>query len=427
MQPDQYKPLGTMVTQAKTHLLYLAYVWPEPASSAAGYRTMGLLQAFVEAGWEITFMSAAQTGPHSLDLSTLGIHPVQITLNSSDFDHLLQSMHVDIVVYDRFMLEEQYAWRVNRYFPSALKVLDTCDLHFIRRLREKHKLDFAVFEPENTDFFTPDSYRELAAMYRCDLSLIISPAEMQLLQTQFQFPARLLLKLGFMLPPPAQPTAFEHRQHFFMIGNALHKPNLDAIHWFAQKIWPGIQHALPQAECHIYGAYFPQSLQQYHRPEQGLHIMGRAEQLPELMSRYRINLAPLRFGAGLKGKIIDGFQQGLPCVSTAIGAEGMCEQHAFGGLIADNEKDFQAACIRLYQDRTDWQQLQTAAINCLHAHQYLPLKEKLLERIVLQQQQLMEIRSQNFTGSMLNYHLHQSSQYLSRWIELKNDKTTKQP
>jgi hypothetical protein len=228
-------------------ILIIGYVWPEPNSSAAGTRMIQLLDFFQSEGYSVTFATTASVTIHIEGLKILGIRTVKIELNNSSFDDFIQNLQPEIVVFDRFMMEEQFGWRVSNICPDALKILYTEDLHFLRNFREN------AFKNKNPDpIFLKESElakREIASIYRCDLSLIISEPEMKLLQEQFNIPKNLLLYLPFLLNPITTDTimqlpGFEDRQHFISIGNFRHPPNIDAVIYLRQEIWPFIQKQL---------------------------------------------------------------------------------------------------------------------------------------------------------------------------------------
>src|SRR5690554_1897585 len=111
-----------------TKVLMIGYVWPEPRSSAAGGYVMQLLRTFLQQGWDVTFSSPAGAGEHQEDLTALGIREVAIELNNSSFDTFISDLAPDIVVFEQFMMEEQFGWRVEKHCPDALRVLATQDL-----------------------------------------------------------------------------------------------------------------------------------------------------------------------------------------------------------------------------------------------------------------------------------------------------------
>jgi len=118
-------------------ILVIGYVWPEPRSSAAGSRMLKLLQLLRAEAWQVVFASAAALSPHRADLSALGIEEKPIELNADSFDHFIQAYQPDVVLFDRFFTEEQFAWRVEQHCPHALRVLETVDLHCLREARHR--------------------------------------------------------------------------------------------------------------------------------------------------------------------------------------------------------------------------------------------------------------------------------------------------
>ena len=179
-------------------LLVIGYVWPEPSTTAAGCRMQQLLEAFLCFDYEITFASTASKTEYSLDLQKMGIKEVAIRLNHSSFDGFIQELAPDVVLFDRFMIEEQFGWRVAEFAPEALRILNTEDLHALRKSREEaHKKNhsFRIEDWKNH----PMTLREVASIYRCDLSLMISTYEMEILQQELHIPAELLYHLPFMV------------------------------------------------------------------------------------------------------------------------------------------------------------------------------------------------------------------------------------
>src|SRR5690606_2489398 len=197
--------------------------------------------------------------------------------------------------------------------------------------------------------------REIAAIYRCDLSLIISSVEMQLLQTHFFVPENLLLYCPFLaFSPLADIPDFTQRQHFMSIGNFRHAPNWDAVLCLKHRIWPLIRARLPQAQLHIYGAYLPPKASALHQPKSGFYIDGWTPDARAVMSVARVCLAPLRFGAGLKGKLWEAMECGTPSVTTTIGAEAMHADLPWAGTIADSDQEFAEAAVALHEDAAQW-------------------------------------------------------------------------
>ncbi|MEP0479217.1 MAG: glycosyltransferase, partial [Nonlabens sp.] len=245
-------------------LLVIGKNWPEPQTTAAGYRMLQLLEIFQEDGYQVIFTCAGFKSAYSVDLRLLNIIEKEILLNDSSFDQYIKELRPDIVLYDRFMTEEQYSWRVKDNSPDTLHILDTEDLHFLRKARE-----VALKKGTDVDFYNDAAVREIAAIYRCDLNIIISKVEHGLLIDSFNIPEDKLVYIPFLykndkLKTSLLPKSFDERSNFVMIGNSLHQPNYDSILYLKNEIWPQIRNQLPDVEVHIYGAYQNQSIEQLH-------------------------------------------------------------------------------------------------------------------------------------------------------------------
>jgi O-antigen biosynthesis protein len=406
------------------HLLIIGSVWPEPNSSAAGSRMMQLMKLFQQNGWEITFASATADSNHMFDIESIGIRKVAIELNSESFDLFIKELNPNIVMFDRFMTEEQFGWRVAEVCPAAIRILDTEDLHCLRAARQKsfkEKKQFAF-----DDMMIDVAKREIASIYRCDLSLIISGVEMNLLTEHFKVDKSLLHHIPFMLEEINESTksswpSFEERNNFMTIGNFLHEPNWNSVQYLKEEIWPLIRSKLPKAELHIYGAYPSQKVNALHDPKNGFLIMGRADDARSVIQKAKVLLAPLRFGAGIKGKLTDAMQSGTPSVTTKIGAEAMHDNLPWNGIIADQPIEIAEAAVKLYQDKALWEKAQENGVVLINSiYQKEKLGRALIGRISEVAQSLEKHRTKNFIGAMLMHHTIAGTKYMSKWIEEKN-------
>ncbi|MEZ8294381.1 glycosyltransferase [Vibrio splendidus] len=404
-------------------VLAIGYVWPEPNSSAAGSHMMSLLRLFKRQGWSVEFATPAQETEHMIDLSEEGITSQSIQLNCDSFDQYIEELQPDVVMFDRFMMEEQFGWRVEKVCPNAFKLLDTEDLQFLRNAR--HEAVKKETELTKAHLYSDLAKREIAAILRCDLSLIISSYEMELLQSEFNIDPKLLHHLPFMVDLntlPESTKCFEERKHFMTIGNFRHAPNWDAVLQL-QKIWPKIRKQLPDTELHIYGSYPPPKATALHNPKTGFHIKGWAKDAQEVMEQARVCVAPLRFGAGIKGKLLDAMKLQTPNVTSEIGSEGMLPQGElqWPGAVADDIDEFVEQAVALYKDEEKWLKAQSQCHSILEAHyEQNQLGDKLIERLTALESELESHRLDNFFGSMLKHHSMASTKYMSQWIAEKN-------
>lgn len=405
-------------------LLVIGFVWPEPKSSAAGSRMMQLIEVFQSKNYQISFASACAKSNNAFDLQTIGIEQVGIKLNHSSFDDFIKELNPDIVLFDRFMTEEQFGWRVAEHCPNALRILDTEDLHSLRKGRHQAFKESKSFDTPY--LFNDYAKREIASIYRCDLSLIISEAEMEILKNQFKVDESLLIYVPFLLDSIPENTIknlpkYDERQHFITIGNFLHEPNYNAVLYLKETIWPLIKKQLPKADLKIYGAYASQKVNQLHNEKDGFLIKGFAEDVNQVMQKAKVCLAPIRFGAGLKGKLVDAMQNGTPCVMTDFAAEGMFGNLKPNGFVEDNSQDFANKAVKLYNDAFLWNDKQQNGFSIINKRfSKIEHQKKFLDVILETTKQLHDKRLHNFTGQMLMHHTLQSSKFMSKWIEEKH-------
>ena len=402
------------------NLVIIGKVFPEPNSTAAGSRMIQLTDLFLTQNYQITFLSTATISENSFDLSSKNISFQNIVLNDSSFDELIKNLNPEIVIFDRFTTEEQFGWRVSEQVPNAVKILDTEDLHFLRTAREK------AFKQnrnlEHLDLINDVFKREIASILRCDLSLIISEFEMNLLIEKFRIDENILFYLPLFGEVKKPETSFSERKNFISIGNFLHEPNWQTVLQL-KKLWKNIKNQLPEAEIHIYGAYASEKVFQLHNEKEGFIIKGRAENVESVFSQAKVLVAPIPFGAGIKGKLLESMQFGLPNVTSAVGAEAMHGNFEWNGFITDNENEFIEKVVLLYQDENFWQISQENGFKIIENRFKKELFEPhFIHKIQEISENLESHRNQNFLGQILQHHTLQSTKYLSKWIEEKNKK-----
>jgi len=406
-------------------VLIIGLIWPEPDATAAGARTFQIIQFFKEQGYHITFSSASAKTSYSASMEELDIDTVPITLNHLSFDHFIKELKPQIVIFDRFLTEEHYGWRVAQKLPQTIRIIDTQDLHSLRKSREKALKEGIAF---TSSYWLRQELtkRELASIFRSDLSLIISSFEIDWLRKHTPIDPSLLCYLPFVLNDKEavsidSETNFEERSDFVFIGNGKHGPNIDAIEYLKRSIWPLILKKLPQATLHIYGAYLPQKIMAFQNPKEGILVHGWVKDAKKMMSKTRVNLVPLRYGAGLKGKLFLAATSGTPSVVSSIGAEGTHLEN-MSDLIGMEVDDFAEKAVALYQDGELWYRRQQQAYKVLRTHFEKKENESNFSKALQNlKQDLLVHRDHNIIGGMLMHHSMASTKYLSKWIALKQD------
>ena len=420
------------------NVVVIGYVWPEPNSSAAGQNMLSIIERCLAANFNVTFLTAATDSEHKADLEATGVSVKPIALNCSSFNTLLEQILPDVVIFDRYMTEEQFSWRVKEVCPNALRILNTEDLHSLRQAR--HNAVKQHGDARLAHLNTELAQREVAAIIRSDLTLVISKREMALLKEHYAVPESQLqyhpLAVGRAIDPI---PSFKERSHFVHIGNFRHAPNWDAVLQLKQHLWPSIKKALPHAELHIYGAYPPKKATQLHNDKQGFLVKGWAKDVEAVMANAKVLIAPLRFGAGIKGKLLDAMRCATPSITTWIGAEGIisndqildtdenAEARLWPGALCSTRtselnavQDYVDKAIALYNDENNWNLASKMSKSVLSSFESKQPDVPFIERMCDLQQTLDKHRSSLFMQSLLWHQTLTASKYMSQWIEAKN-------
>ena len=418
--------------KSKPVVLFIGQIWPEPSSTAAGQNICSYIRAFIDTQWEVHFWCSAQRTSRSANLSTDNINVQDVKLNDDSFNKNIRQLMPNVVVFDRFLSEEQFGWRVIQECPDALRILDCEDLHFLRHARElqfknqKNKDRYAtkdsIMSAENKHFLhSKDTYRELASVLRCDLSLVLSAFEQQLLVEFMGVPHQRVMHLPFIRHPLSQTfPSFSERQHIMTLGNLRHKPNVMAAEHLIDVIMPEARKKLPTLELHIFGAYAPPRITQRHNPTKGIFIKGPVNDQFATISQYRLMVAPIQFGAGVKGKILDAAATKTPSITTPIGAEGI-DWIDWPGSVCQQSEEFVQQILHYYRDQHAWVKASKHALECMRKTYYNDdYASQLIHRIDSLRQNIEQTRSENFIQGMMLHQQLYAAKYMGQWITLKN-------
>jgi len=416
------------------HALIFSTVWPEPDSSAAGVRQMQWIQLLLQDFEKVSLISPAKPKGEQ-DWGRIETPPrvewVPMPLNDWSWLDRLREMNPELVLFDRFLLEEQFGAMVYEAIPNALVLIETQDLHLVRRARERARQGEIPRGFVQRFYETETAIRETAAIERADFSFVVSSFEERLLREGFGIGAEKQAWIPFFYDPPTHPEAlagFQDRSDFVWIGNFRHAPNADGLRFLRESIWPGIRRRIPSARCRVYGAYPSEEFMAWNRDRHsGIEVMGHAKSLAEVFSKARVNLAALRFGAGVKGKILEGFRFGVPAVTTWIGAEGLIElsrpTEDFPGRVVEHQggpEGFIEAAIRLYQDSEEWGREHEKALalmkNDFSRERVEPgLRARIHELLSRKRAGILPV----WRSRILRHELMNSRKYFSKWIEEK--------
>ena len=369
--PDQarFRPTGP-------HVLVIDSYTPRPDRDAGSVRMDQVCRILLRLGCHVTFIpeNRALDGDYTRALQAAGVealyHPYLPSL-----EHHLQTAgaRYQVVIMSRIDVARGALHAVQRYCPQARLVFDTVDLHFLREARragvagEKH--------PEEAERL---KQQELAMARACHLTLVVSPAERDLLAREAPDLAVDILSLVLAPEPTTAPWA--QRSGIVFVANFQHPPNCDALEDYLRNVQPAVRRRLPGAQFTIIGAHVPPRLHKL--GGDGVRFAGPVSDLRPLFAEARLSVAPLRFGAGLKGKIATSLALGVPAVTTSIGAEGMELKDGEDVLVADDPAAFAEAVARLYQDEALWGKLAANGLKAVAAQFSAERAERTLARIV---------------------------------------------
>lgn len=361
--PDPIDADGLALMRAARHrarrqVLVIDSYTPTPDRDSGSLRMVELMGLLLEEGCAVSFFcqNLSHDGAYTEALQQLGVEcwwrpwiksaPAWLDRHGDCFDAIIVSRH--------YILSPLLPI-LRKLAPRARIVFDSVDLHFLREQREaEHAVDPAAGRAAAR---TRDA--ELALMRAADLTWVVSEFERGLL-AQID-PALAVAVVSNVHRIGADSPPFEDRSDLVFVGSFRHPPNVDAANWLVGEILPLVQQQLPDIRLHLVGADAPESVLALGR-QPGVRFHGHVPDLDALLDRSRISVAPLRFGAGIKGKINHSLARGMPVVATSCAVEGMFLADGVDVLVADSAGHFAEAIVRLHSDARLWQALRVAGI-----------------------------------------------------------------
>ena len=501
------------VNNNKGDLLVLSstFTSPESDASAAGVRTEAIIHYFqsnnslFENVWYGTGRNPSKDHPHYYFPLNQEERIKDLLVHNKTF------ANVKAVIFDRYYTEEAYSFYFYKYRPDIVRILDMQDIHSLRQMRQDiiHQYDKThditntptenirhprmtkslmkqlmtvipeiqqqTTEEDSFRFTKQKTYdkfiRELTAIHRSDVTMVCSPTEMRLLQKQLQIPSHKLVLAPFFVSPQSTTTTTTTNQdqkkdiEFVMLGGFLHEPNVDSVQYVNYELWPRIYKQIQNENpsIHIYGAHLSNKLKHrilHQNRNKNFYLHGKADTLDQVFGSANDNnknqtkkilLAPLRFGAGIKGKIIEAWKHNCPVITTPIGAEGMTRHDSisssnlqssneqnhnhnidwsnnyndWGGLIASDTDSFIDCAVKLYQDEELWYKCRDNGhylLQSLYNDKYhFDAIQRTIEEAM---QNTMNRRKFDYTYGMLWHQTFRSTEYFSKWIETKEKNHT---
>lgn len=339
----------------------LVFHWPfflNPNSAAGALRNWLLMMEARRRGHRVIYVGPEEEGdrPYVEALRKQGIevHYDPVGQERGLVRKLVAAHSIDAAVLSFRECEERYGYLYDEHDPGIVRVFDTVDVHFIRELRShsRHATQGAL-QPVGFDRLPDAGYAEMACMLRSDVVLLVSEAEKQILVRDIHLPAEKfhIVSTIHLAEPAVRPYA--EREGFSFIGYGGHPPNVDSVEQIVANIWPVIRRRLPAAKLYVYGFKLPPSVLAFDSPAAGISVRGYVPDQRAAISASRVMLAPLRFGAGVKGKIGEALAVGTPVVTTPIGAEGM-DGEGLALIVETDAERLADRAVEIYSDEEKW-------------------------------------------------------------------------
>jgi len=351
-------PAGTIPTPALLHrarpqILIVDALTPQPDRDSGSLRLVNLMRLLIAEGAHVVFLPANRSadGAYTEALQQLGVEcwhaPYAAGIPAWLREH---GPRFDVAMLSRHYVASEFLPLLRKHAPQAKLLFDTVDLHYLRERRA------AELSGDRVALRAAQRTRELelGLIAKADATLVVSDTERALLADDApQADVRILSNLHAL---GAQGPAWAQRKDLLFVGGFRHPPNVDAVLWFAREVFPRIRAARPGMQFHCIGGDVPAEVQALSAID-GIRIHGHVPDLQPWLDGCRLSVAPLRYGAGVKGKVNQAMAHGLPVVATSPAVEGMHLIDGQDALVADDAGGFADAVLRLHGDEALWNRI----------------------------------------------------------------------
>lgn len=360
---EKHQPNGENVywakdRQATRRVLVLDHCTPTPDEDSGSIDTFNLMLLLREMNFQVTFMpedNFCYMEKYTAALQRIGIEVLYAPYVRTVESHIKEfGKQYDLVFLIRPVVAERHLRDVRKFCPKAKVIFHTVDLHYLRMTRE------SAYTGNQKLAIDADQMRqrESSLISAVDVATVISSEEYELLRKDL--PSAKVRLLPYARDIAGTNASFADRRDVMFVGGFQHVPNIDAVLFFANEVMPHLREKIPGIRFHIVGSKATPEILQLARED--VIVTGYVEDLNAMMDNMRVSVAPLRFGAGIKGKIGSAMAAGLPVVSTTLGAEGMSLTHRQEVMLADAPEEFAATVAELYQNQELWNCLSEASL-----------------------------------------------------------------
>jgi GT2 family glycosyltransferase/glycosyltransferase involved in cell wall biosynthesis len=339
--------------RARARVLWVEACMLTPNQDSGSLRTLRLLRILCRMGCKVTFIADNLDGEQAYrrQLEQEGVEVVCGPYEHSVESYIrLHGRHFDVITLCRHYIAIQYVDLIRREAPGAQLWFDTIDLHYLR-LRRQHELDGKKSTLDRAQLAHEE---ELQVIGRSDVTLVVSQVEV--VELAREAPGARVAVVSNIHEAQGDAPPRENRRGVMFVGGFQHPPNIDAVEFFAAEVWPLYRAQVEGAQAFIIGSKMPEKLKKLGQ-SQGLTMLGFVEDLAPYYGQCLMTIAPLRYGAGVKGKVNQALSFGIPVVGTSAAFEGMSVKHGEHVLIADTAAAFAEAMLSLHEDEAVWNRL----------------------------------------------------------------------
>ncbi|MCI0617525.1 glycosyltransferase, partial [bacterium] len=369
---DSNKLKSASIQNSNSSVLAIDHYLPAIDRNSGNHRAYQFMKLIRRADHPLTFVACngEYQKRHKQELQSLGIETYATDLMNLDsngyrpnvppihWDHLLKQGDYSLAIISGYRNVGVYLPLIRKHSPATKIALDTVDVHFLREQRKANL--YASDHLQQTA--TQIKELELKMCREADALIAVTEEDASVLRNALDIEKPVFV-IPNIHPVQKSPVPFEDRKGLLFVGNFVHPPNPDAMFYFCSQILPLILKELPDLYLYIVGGYSLPLLQSL-RSERVI-LTGYVPSTKPFLDHCRLSISPLRYGAGMKGKIGEALARGLPVISTSVGAEGFQFQNEIQALIADTPKDFANAVIQAYSDKTLWNRLSTNGLRLI--------------------------------------------------------------
>ncbi|UTF59840.1 glycosyltransferase [Gilvimarinus sp. DA14] len=335
-----------------------------PDQDSGSVRMLNLLQILKSEGYHVTFIADNLEFRDKVvrQLNAMGVE-VLYGAWAGSVRRVLRKLgpSLDAIFVSRHYIASQYISLARAVAPQAKFIFDTVDLHFVREEREAELSGDQTLLQQSRD----TKRKELGLIKDSDITLVVSEFEKKLL-ADIVPQARVEIVSNIHSHTPERP-GYSEREGIIFVGGFRHPPNIDAVEWYSERVLPHVKRLLPGVKTTIIGSQMPDSIKAL-ASDESLRVLGFVEDIEPELTSARVSIAPLRYGAGVKGKVNEAMNYAIPVVATACAVEGMHAEDGIDCLIADDAEEFAEKIARVYNDADLWAKISAGGVKNLESH-----------------------------------------------------------